>query len=143
MFQRTANFSVPARNGPLPAAEQQRIKADYRAAPRAEPPVAVRRAGRAMPDAPRRTRDIPPAELHQTLEALWAQGGAMSLLAAAPDVLMDPEANALVAEFVRDKIRATVKDPGSPSCCARARTRWAPSACAWTPSTTRPSTATT
>ena len=29
VFQRTANFSVPARNGPLEAAEQQRVKADY------------------------------------------------------------------------------------------------------------------
>ncbi|HCZ49788.1 MAG TPA: cyclohexanone monooxygenase, partial [Gammaproteobacteria bacterium] len=35
----------------------------------------------------------------------------MSLLAAAPDVLVDPEANARVAEFVRGKIRATVSDP--------------------------------
>ncbi|MEA3219895.1 NAD(P)/FAD-dependent oxidoreductase [Immundisolibacter sp.] len=110
VFQRTANFSVPARNGPLPAAEQQRIKAGYpdrRALSRQSLfgiPVAV-------PEAPRRTRDIPPAELNQTLETLWAQGGAMSLLAAAPDVLVDPEANARVAEFVRRKIRATVKDP--------------------------------
>ncbi len=110
VFQRTANFSVPARNGPLAAAEQQRVKADYphrRALSRQSLfgiPVA-------LPDTPRRTRDIPPAELNQTLETLWAQGGAMSLLAAAPDVLVDPEANARVAEFVRGKIRATVSDP--------------------------------
>ena len=110
VFQRTANFSVPARNGPLEAAEQQRVKADYphrRALSRQSLfgiPVA-------LPDTPRRTRDIPPAELNQTLETLWAQGGAMSLLAAAPDVLVDPEANARVAEFVRGKIRATVSDP--------------------------------
>lgn len=110
VFQRTANFSVPARNGPLPAAEQQRVKADYpdrRALSRQSLfgiPVAVA-------DTPRRTRDIPPAEFDQTLETLWAQGGAMSLLAAAPDVLVDPEANARVAKFVRRKIRATVRDP--------------------------------
>ncbi|MGE0809909.1 MAG: flavin-containing monooxygenase [Immundisolibacter sp.] len=110
VFQRTANFSVPARNGPLPVAEQQRVKAGYR-----ERREVSRRSlfgiPVAMPDAPRRTRDIPPAELSASLEALWAQGGAMSLLAAAPDILMDPEANARVADFVRDKIRATVKNP--------------------------------
>jgi len=110
VFQRTANFSVPARNGPLPAAEQQRIKADYRAR-RGISRDSLFGVPVPMPAAPRRTRDIPPAELHQTLETLWAQGGAMSLLAAAPDVIADPEANDIVAEFVREKIRATVKDP--------------------------------
>ena len=110
VFQRTANFSVPARNGPLPLVEQQRIKAQY---------PSRRQLSRdslfgvpvAMPAAPRRTRDIPPGELSQTLEALWTQGGALSLLAACPDVIVDPQANAVVAEFVREKIRATVKDP--------------------------------
>ena len=110
VFQRTANFSVPARNGPLPANELQRIKAGYR-----ERRELSRRSlfgiPVALPDAPRRTRDIPPAELDRQLEALWAQGGAMSLLAAAPDILVDAEANARVAEFVRRKIRATVRDP--------------------------------
>jgi cyclohexanone monooxygenase len=110
VFQRTANFSVPARNGPLPADELQRIKAGYR-----ERRELSRRSlfgiPVALPDAPRRTRDIPPAELDRQLEALWAQGGAMSLLAAAPDILVDAEANARVAEFVRRKIRATVRDP--------------------------------
>jgi len=110
VFQRTANFSVPARNGPLPAAEQQRIKADYPTR-RGISRDSLFGVPVAMPAAPRRTRDIPPAELRQTLETLWAQGGAMSLLAAAPDVIADPEANDIVAEFVREKIRATVKDP--------------------------------
>jgi cyclohexanone monooxygenase len=110
VFQRTANFSVPARNGPLPAAEQQRVKAGYRER-REQSRRSLFGIPVAMPDTPRPTRDIPPAELNATLETLWAQGGAMSLLAAAPDVLMDPEANARVAEFVRQKIRATVKNP--------------------------------
>ncbi len=110
VFQRTANFSVPARNGPLPAAEQQRIKAAYRTR-RGISRDSLFGVPVPMPAAPRRTRDIPPAELRETLETLWAQGGAMSLLAAAPDVIADPEANAIVAEFVREKIRATVKDP--------------------------------
>jgi cyclohexanone monooxygenase len=110
VFQRTANFSVPARNGPLPEAEQQSIKAGYRAR-RELSRRSLFGIPIALPDSPRRTRDIPPAELNATLEALWAQGGAMSLLAAAPDILMDADANARVADFVRDKIRATVKDP--------------------------------
>ena len=110
VFQRTANFSVPARNGPLPEGEQQRIKAAYRER-RALSRQSLFGIPVALPDTPRRTRDIPPAELNQMLEALWAQGGAMSLLAATPDVLMDPDANTRVAEFVRGKIRATVKDP--------------------------------
>jgi cyclohexanone monooxygenase len=110
VFQRTANFSVPARNGPLPAAEQQRIKADYQTR-RGISRDSLFGVPIALPAAPRRTRDIPPAELREMLETLWAQGGAMSLLAAAPDVIADPEANAIVAEFVREKIRATVKNP--------------------------------
>ena len=110
VFQRTANFSVPARNGPLAADELQRVKAGYRER-REHSRRSLFGIPVALPDAPRRTRDIPPAELDQQLEALWAQGGAMSLLAAAPDILVDAEANARVAEFVRRKIRATVQDP--------------------------------
>jgi cation diffusion facilitator CzcD-associated flavoprotein CzcO len=108
VFQRTANFSIPARNGPLDPQRQARIKADYPA--RRE---ASRQSLMGVPAemSPEPTCTLPAQVLRERLERLWAEGGALTFVAAFPDMLADPQANAAVAEFVREKIRAVVKDP--------------------------------
>lgn len=109
VFQRTATYSVPARNQPLDPAYVARIKADYRA---------FRERNRRMPnafgsnfvrnDAP--AASATPEERRRSYEERWAAGG-VTLLGAYGDLLTDAEANETAAEFVRGKIREIVRDP--------------------------------
>ena len=53
----------------------------------------------------------PPDEVQRTLTERWQAGGGMPFLGAYTDVLVDRDANDVVAEFMRDRIRETVADP--------------------------------
>jgi cyclohexanone monooxygenase len=108
VFQRSPNFSVPARNQPLDEDYVAAIKRDYRARRRA-----AREAGWGVPvDRPLRPLDdFNPQERVAVCDAGWRKGGAPGLLRAFSDTLTNPEANRVVAEFVRNKIRNTVRDP--------------------------------
>jgi len=106
VFQRTANFSLPARNRPLLPGEQADVKARYpqiRAMMRDNPRALHRRTGKGGLQVPEQVRR---AELEQR----W-RDGEVSFLTAFTDVLTDADANRAVADFVREKIRATVTDP--------------------------------
>jgi cyclohexanone monooxygenase len=50
-------------------------------------------------------------ERRRAYEAKWAEGGSISFLYSYTDLLLNKESNQTAAEFVRQKIRATVKDP--------------------------------
>lgn len=52
-----------------------------------------------------------PRELRETFERLWAEGGFKFLWASYQDILTDPRANELAAEFVREKNRERIGDP--------------------------------
>ena len=140
-----ANFSMPAHNRPLDPDAQRAIKAatasgggsraSRSAACRARIPMRCRSA--------RRSR-LTPEERARAYERGWAKGGIGGITLAFNDINVNAEANATAADFVRDKIREIVRDPAT----ARGpvpdrRTRSAPSASASTPTTTRPTTATT
>jgi cation diffusion facilitator CzcD-associated flavoprotein CzcO len=108
VFQRTPNFSVPARNGPLDPEHERRVKAEYaefrrRARESRAGFVAVERSEKTALEAT-------PEERQRRYEELWGKGG-FALLAAFADLLTSQEANDTAAEFVRAKIRATVHDP--------------------------------
>jgi cation diffusion facilitator CzcD-associated flavoprotein CzcO len=51
-------------------------------------------------------------ELDNVLDNYWTTGGAV-FMGAIADTMINPETNALVAEFVRKKIRETVQDPAT------------------------------
>src|SRR6202023_434683 len=51
------------------------------------------------------------AERQRAYEAKWAEGGSISFLYSYTDLLLSKESNDTASEFVRRKIRATVKDP--------------------------------
>ncbi len=107
VFQRTANFTVPARNQPLAPELEQQMKANY-------------------PEHRRRARESPfaldvvppdksalaetPEERALRYETGWARGGPFGLLFAYTDLVTDEDANGTIAEFVRGKIRETVAD---------------------------------
>jgi cyclohexanone monooxygenase len=116
VFQRTANFQIPARNAPLTADYIAQIKAGY---------PALRERARHAPGGTVRVLHPEPAatadpELRQArYEEMWAKGGA-DILGSFGDLLTDADANATLADFFRAKIRAVVADPrAAESLCAQ------------------------
>ncbi|MFM8354010.1 MAG: flavin-containing monooxygenase, partial [Gammaproteobacteria bacterium] len=109
VFQRTANFSVPARNGPIDQDRVTRVKSNYGDYRRR----ARQQAAAFGPDNPRSADSVftaTPDERRARFEARWETGG-FAFLGAFGDLMFNEDANAHAAEFVRSKIRATVQDP--------------------------------
>ncbi|TAJ24408.1 MAG: NAD(P)/FAD-dependent oxidoreductase [Reyranella sp.] len=108
VFQRTANFSLPARNMPMTPEREGPHKAEYsaRRAAAQETPFAIG----GYPRPTRKTLEVPAEERAKTYEAKWQEGGSISYLYSYTDLLVDKEANDTASEFVRNKIRSTVKD---------------------------------
>jgi cyclohexanone monooxygenase len=116
VFQRTANFSIPAWNGPLNPQWVSDFKAEY---PQYRQEFRLGNISGfgdlSLSDADRgvqceRADSLSAAELEQMFEKYWQVGGTM-LLRIVADVLVDEASNAKAAEFVRGKIREIVKDP--------------------------------
>jgi cyclohexanone monooxygenase len=109
VFQRTANFSLPARNGPMEAERERRHKAEYpeRRRAAADTPFAI--GGHPKPT--RSALDVPEAERNAAYDAKWQEGGSISYLYAYTDLLVNKQSNDTASEFVRNKIRGIVKDP--------------------------------
>jgi cyclohexanone monooxygenase len=109
VFQRTANFSLPARNGPMEEERERKHKAEYsaRRAAAAETPFAI--GGHAKPT--RSALDLSEEERNQAYESKWQEGGSISYLYAYTDLLVNKASNDTASEFVRNKIRSMVKDP--------------------------------
>ncbi|MFD9892711.1 flavin-containing monooxygenase [Amycolatopsis sp. NPDC059027] len=109
VFQRTANFSVPARNRPLTEAQLagEAEKYDERVAL-----ASTTRFGHVVAGTGKSILDTEPAERRTALERRWADGGT-GIVATFTDTGRDLAANALLADFFRDKIRKTVTDPGT------------------------------
>ncbi|MDO9524188.1 MAG: NAD(P)/FAD-dependent oxidoreductase [Gemmobacter sp.] len=108
VFQRTPNFSVPARNQPLTPDTIAQWKSNY---------PELRRYARedtgsgTIYDFPTRSaKDVDEATRNAEFEARWAKGGA-NFMHAYNDLVIDEESNRFAADFVRRKIRETVKDP--------------------------------
>jgi cation diffusion facilitator CzcD-associated flavoprotein CzcO/acetyl esterase/lipase len=111
VFQRTPNFSLPARNGPL---SQEKIaqlenEAEYRAAARSS------QGGIPAERSITPTLSVPEAERRQALERVWQRGLLFDALFTYCDVLSNPAANHVFAEFFRTKIRSIVHDPQTAS----------------------------
>jgi cation diffusion facilitator CzcD-associated flavoprotein CzcO len=108
VFQRTANYCVPLRNGPIDPEWQREIKASYPDIFKkcSETPGAFMHAFD-----PRSALALSPEERLAQYERLWAEPGFKKWLANFYDIMMPGEANEDYAEFVRTKIRERVKDP--------------------------------
>jgi cation diffusion facilitator CzcD-associated flavoprotein CzcO len=106
VFQRTANYSVPAHNGPMDAQRWAKHSADVAGL---NERMLHSPTGSNLPVAEASARELTPAERGRWLEERWAQGGhAMNLVFT--DQGTDWEANGYVSEFVREKIRSVVRD---------------------------------
>ena len=107
VFQRTPNYSVPARNAPLDPAIRNRVKARYPAL-RAE--AKKRRSGILFPETNLCALAVAPAERRRRFDEYWETGG-LAFLSAFVDLLVDKAANDTAADFIREKIAAIVKNP--------------------------------
>jgi len=109
VFQRTAAYTLPARNQSLDPGLQAAIKADYtgfRARNSLMPSAGLSR----FPANPASIFNASTEERQLSFEYRWARGGPV-LLGTYGDIMIDKAANDIAAEFVRDKIRQIVKDP--------------------------------
>jgi len=116
VFQRTPNFSVPARNEPLDPEFVAEFKRHYREHRRLAREGKISGFG-GLETVPREQgpavdsgAEASDADLQAILERYWRSGGAR-FIGAIGDTLVDERTNAFVAEFVRRRIRRIVGDP--------------------------------
>ncbi len=109
VFQRTPTYSVPAHNRPLDPEELAAIKAEYPALRAANARSMVAFGARA-PANEGFAATTDPDDVEKTFEERWELGGLL-FLGAFADLIIDPGANELAADFVRRKIRSIVDDP--------------------------------
>ncbi len=107
VFQRTANYSVPARNVPLTPEFKQYIKQN---APEIRATTHQTYNGMAFKVEDRKAVETSPAERETIYEAAWQRGG-LQFRAVFQDMLVSKEANDTAADFIKRKIRSIVKDP--------------------------------
>ncbi len=109
VFQRTPSFTMPMRNRALEPAYLADVKRNY---------TGLREAARNSPNGglrPTSTRaffSVPPEVRQELLEDAWKMGG-LAMLGTFSDLLVNPQANEQVAEFVRGKIGEIVNDPAT------------------------------
>ncbi len=110
VFQRTANFSIPAHNGPAAADRVAALAADraaYREAAKRSrsgvPLAATDISGTAATEQVRQER----------FEAAWEAGGLFEVIGIFNDLLVNRASNDLLAEMIREKIRSVVVDPAT------------------------------
>jgi cation diffusion facilitator CzcD-associated flavoprotein CzcO len=107
VFQRTPNYSVPARNGPLSDEFKQYVRDNF---------DEIREIVQSTPNghpfriAERKVFDVSEEERQKIYEAAWEKGG-LQFRAAFEDLLADKAANDTAKEFLCNKIREIVKDP--------------------------------
>jgi cyclohexanone monooxygenase len=108
VFQRTANFILPAKNGPTPPEVEKAHKAEYaqRRAAAFSTPFGI--AG--YPPPTQSAMQASNEQRQAAYEAKWQGGGQISFLYAYTDLLTDEESNQTAADFVRSKIRGVVQD---------------------------------
>jgi len=107
VFQRTPSFTLPMRNAAIAedyAAQLKANMAGLRAVARTTFTGGVR------PLSTRPLFSVTVEERNELMEEAWAKG-ALQFLGLFSDLLTNAAANEIVADFVRDKIGQTVKDP--------------------------------
>ncbi len=108
VFQRTANFILPARNAPMDPERERSHKATYRERRKAAYDTPFGIAG--YPPPSKGALEATPEEREAAYTAKWGDGGSISFLYSFTDLLLDQQANDTAADFVRARIREVVKD---------------------------------
>jgi cyclohexanone monooxygenase len=110
VFQRTPAFSMPSGNRPMDPEHEREWKENYPARRK----QMMNTPGVSMMKPPlHASTDYSEAERQQLLEEAWTSQSAFQMLLTFTDIMTNPAANDVVAEFMRGKIRETVKDPAT------------------------------
>jgi cation diffusion facilitator CzcD-associated flavoprotein CzcO len=108
VFQRTPNFSMPAKNAPLDPetiAERKARAQEIRQAMRES------RAGVIVPMPEHSALEVDAEAREKRFAAAWETGTLYGMVSAYNDLLIDRDANETAAEYVRSRIRQIVDDP--------------------------------
>jgi cation diffusion facilitator CzcD-associated flavoprotein CzcO len=108
VFQRTPQYAIPARNRPLDAAFKRHTREQW---PQLRATMLETLAGTPFPTPTRSALDDTPEQRTATFEQHWQLGGLSIAFGTYGDLMSNAEANETLCEFVRDKIRHTVRDP--------------------------------
>ena len=106
VFQRTPNYSIPSRNGPMTPEYEARWKSDY---PARRLQARTMRTGILNNLNDQSALEVSDAERQRIFQERWAEGGT-SFMAAFNDLIFSQHANDTAAAFVRDRIREIVHD---------------------------------
>ncbi|GAA4550303.1 NAD(P)/FAD-dependent oxidoreductase [Pseudonocardia xishanensis] len=113
VFQRTANYSVPARNRPMSEQEMAEVRATYA---KRRDQARRSRAGfppRTPPISENSAMAVTEQQRREVYELMWEQGGGLAFRASFSDLLTNRKSNDTASEFIREKIRQVVKDPAT------------------------------
>jgi cyclohexanone monooxygenase len=110
VFQRTANYCVPARNGKVDPDLVKSRKASYGDI---IPRIKSSFFGFEYDFIPKSALEVPADEREREFDRMWDQGGFAFWLANYQDMFFSKEANEICADYIRKKIRATVIDPAT------------------------------
>ena len=108
VFQRTANYCVPARNGKVDPDLVRARKADYDGIVQR-----LRESFFGMEHyfIPKSVLEATPEEREREFDRMWDAGGFAFWLANYQDMFFSKEANDVCADYLQRKIRKTVQDP--------------------------------
>ena len=110
VFQRTPNYTMPAWNGPVRQEKLDQYRgreAEYREEARWSPagvPDQLSEIGTLM---------VSEEERQEAFDRMWARGELFAPGLEFSDIGLNPEANELLCEFIRGKIRELVDDPAT------------------------------
>lgn len=107
VFQRTANYAVPAWNGPLDPQMVREFKSNYAENRRLAKQLV---AGFLCQYNNKSAMEVSAEEREHEYEKRWLHGG-IGYLGAFSDIATNDEANRTAADFIHRKIRSIVKDP--------------------------------
>ncbi len=107
VFQRTPQFSIPARNAPMTAADRKRFRDNYPEIRRFAREESRNGIYTELPD--RGALDDGDNERRAKYEARWQYGG-LTFMSVYNNLALDQAANDTAADFVREKIDEIVKD---------------------------------
>jgi cyclohexanone monooxygenase len=108
VFQRTANFSIPARNAALTPEERDSFRSNYPEIRRQAREESRNGIVQEVPD--RGALDDGDNERRAKFEARWSRGG-LTFMGVYNNLALDRAANDTAADFVREKIAEIVRDP--------------------------------
>jgi cation diffusion facilitator CzcD-associated flavoprotein CzcO len=108
VFQRTPNFSMPAKNAPL---DPEAVAARKARSQEIRQAMRESRAGVIVPMPEHSALSVDSEARQARFEAAWKTGTLYGMVAAFNDLLIDRDANDTAAEYVRGRIREIVDDP--------------------------------